>query len=202
MEAKARAEEALISQSSGKDAIAHVIAAVELYMKAVQEAATPAERTRIKKKCRELMAYGESLKTAAPPPPPPPAVEAAMSSLTLETKPASPAPTAQPTPQAALPPTSSGTSTPAKASGSPAPSHSQSLPGRSTPLSSRELPKREQIILLRASKLHGSVFPPWDAAPADDVFKLASSANVFYEYVLSQEETYIQQELTFSQGQH
>ncbi|KAL1897658.1 cysteine protease [Sporothrix stenoceras] len=175
MEAKARAEEAFISQSSGKDAISHVIAAVELYMQAVKEAATPAERTRIKKKCRELMAYGESLKTAAPPP-----VEATMSSLTLETKPASPAPSAQPIPQAP-PPTASGIATPTKASGSPAPSQSRSVPVRSTPLSTRELPKREQIILLKASKLHGSVFPPWDAAPVDDVFKLASSANVLYE---------------------
>lgn len=189
MEAKARAEEALISQSSGKDAISHVIAAVELYMKAVQEAATPAERTRIKNKCRELMAYGESLKTAAPPPSPP--VEAAMSSLTLETKPASPAPTAQPAPQAP-PTTSSGTTTPVKTSGSPAPSQSRSVPGRRPPLSTRELPKREQIILLKASKLHGSVFPPWDALPADDIFTLASSANVPYEYVSWHGETCIQ----------
>ena len=137
MEVKAKEEEALISQSSGKDAIAHIIAAVELYMKAVQEASSPAERNRLRKKCRELMAYGESLKTADRPP-----VEAAMSSLSLETKPETPKPAVQPAPQ---PPAlaSSSTGTPAEASESPAPNRSRSVPGRSAPFSARELPKRE-----------------------------------------------------------
>ncbi|CAK7223565.1 cysteine protease [Sporothrix bragantina] len=68
MEAKAKEQEALISQSSGKKAISHVVAAVELYMKAVQEATSAADRNRLRKKCVQLMAYGEGLKTSEPAP--------------------------------------------------------------------------------------------------------------------------------------
>ena len=34
-----------------------------------------------------------------------------------------------------------------------------------TPSSRRELPKKEQIILLKSSELHGCKFPPWDKPP-------------------------------------
>ncbi|ERT00718.1 hypothetical protein HMPREF1624_01950 [Sporothrix schenckii ATCC 58251] len=177
MEAKAQEEEALISQSSGKDAVLHVIAAVELYMKAVQEASTPAERTRLKKKCRELMAYGESLKTAQAAP-----VEAALSSLSLESKPEKPNPTSPPGPQPQTPAqVSSSIDTTAKTTGSLVPGRSMYASGRTAPISTRDLPKREKIVLLRASKLHGSVFPPWDGTPSNDTFKLASPADVLYE---------------------
>ncbi|CAK7262641.1 cysteine protease [Sporothrix epigloea] len=42
------------------------------------------------------------------------------------------------------------------------------------------LTNREQIILLKSSKLHGSVFPPWEAAPGEDVFSLASTDGNLY----------------------
>ncbi|KAI1374660.1 cysteine proteinase [Hypoxylon crocopeplum] len=44
------------------------------------------------------------------------------------------------------------------------------------PRSAREIPKSEQVILLRGSQLHGSVFPPWNSDPdpkefgGDDLF--------------------------------
>ncbi|CAK7234295.1 cysteine protease [Sporothrix eucalyptigena] len=173
MEAKAKEQEALISQSSGKTAISHVVAAVELYMKAVQEATTPADRSRLRKKCVELMAYGESLKTAETA-----TVENGMSSLSLETKPESPKATVQPPlPLTAAAPAAVATPTKSPASLAPI----SKAPGRRAPVSIRELPKREQIIILKASKLHGSVFPPWDTTPGEDAFTLASSSNTLYE---------------------
>ncbi|CAK7225337.1 cysteine protease [Sporothrix curviconia] len=168
MEAKAKEQEALIGQASGKTAVSHVVAAVELYMKAVQQASSAAERNRLRKKCVELMAYGERLKTADPGP-----VEAGMASISLDAKPASPKPPAQRQPSP-LRGASGSASIAAKASPSPA-------QDRNVPVSTRELPKREQIILLKASKLHGSVFPPWDAAPGEDAFKLAASDNALFE---------------------
>ncbi len=120
-------------------------------MKAIQEAGSPADRSRLRKKCAELMALGEKLKTGESPP-----VEAGMSSLSLGSKaqPAKPPPSQEPKPGAAKPPPTE----------------------KKAPMSTRELSKKEQIILLKASRLLGSVFPPWDAPPADEVFKLASSA--------------------------
>jgi calpain-7 len=40
-----------------------------------------------------------------------------------------------------------------------------------TPKQSRELPTAEKTILLRSSKLHGAIFPPWEVEPADHVFQ-------------------------------
>lgn len=130
MEAQAREREALAEQAAGKTALQHIIAAVELYMKAVAEAKTPAERNRLRRKCQELMAKGEQLKATATTATTVPS----MSSLSLESD---------------------------------------------TATAVRELPKKEQIILLRASRLHGAVFPPWDVEPAEDVFGLPASGCLF-----------------------
>lgn len=40
------------------------------------------------------------------------------------------------------------------------------------PAPSRRLSTREQIILLKGSKLHGGVFPPWNSAPSAKEFEL------------------------------
>ncbi|OAA58508.1 calpain-like protease [Niveomyces insectorum RCEF 264] len=162
MEAKAKEREALIAQSSGKAALAHVIAAVEMYMKAVREASSPADRTRLRRKCDELMAYGERLKAGADAP-----VESAVASLSL-----SQAPSSEVLPKPAPPKAASSGN---KALSTAAP------PGAVAAAPSRELPKKEQIILLKASRLHGAVFPPWDAEPADDLFQLALSENTLYQ---------------------
>lgn len=39
------------------------------------------------------------------------------------------------------------------------------------PLSQRELTTREKIVLLEASKLHGSRFPPWTSPPNPSHFE-------------------------------
>ena len=46
------------------------------------------------------------------------------------------------------------------------------LPSAREPRSTRELPRREQIILLQASFLHGHKFPPWTEVPAEVEFEL------------------------------
>ncbi|KAF3770212.1 cysteine proteinase, partial [Cryphonectria parasitica EP155] len=108
--------EAKISQASGEDALKHAIDAAELYMKAVREAPTTAEKSRLRRKCQDLIALAETLK----------------------------APQRRPTPTAAAAP---------------------------QPRLSRELPTSEKTILLRSSKLHGSVFPPWESDPDPAVFR-------------------------------
>ena len=162
MEAKAKEQEALASQTSGKAALRHVIAAVELYMKAVQEAQTQADRSRLRKKCTELMAYGEKLKTSNEQPPVA-AIASSLASLSVAEPSSSPAVNTEKTEK---------TAKTAKALDAAA--------VRPVPLSTRALSKKEQIILLKASKLHGSVFPPWDAKSAESVFTLASSNNELY----------------------
>ena len=47
-----------------------------------------------------------------------------------------------------------------------------SAAGSREPRSTRELPRREQIILLQASFLHGHKFPPWTQVPAGGEFEL------------------------------
>lgn len=47
------------------------------------------------------------------------------------------------------------------------------------PVSSREVSKAEQIILLRSSKLNGFTFPPWQGAPEPDEFALSQGAEAF-----------------------
>jgi len=54
-------------------------------------------------------------------------------------------------------------------------------PGPSnTPQQSRQLPTAEKMILLRSSKLHGSIFPPWESAPGDDIFARASGEEALF----------------------
>lgn len=110
--------EAKISKTSGQEAFKNAIQAAELYMKAVKEAATAAEKSRLKGKCRDLIAQAETLKTSGP--------------------------------TAARPP---------------------KAPKPRGPRQSRELPTAEKTILWRSSKLHGSVFPPWEADPDPAVFR-------------------------------
>ena len=38
------------------------------------------------------------------------------------------------------------------------------------PVSERVISRREEVILLQASKLHGFIFPPWTLDPPDSVF--------------------------------
>lgn len=92
-------------------------------MKAVKDAPTPAEKSRLKRKCQELIALAETLKT-----------------------PTAPAP-------------------------SPAPASSKPPPKPRGPRQTRQLPTNEKTILLRSSRLHGSVFLPWDADPDPAVFR-------------------------------
>jgi hypothetical protein len=58
-----QAAEALAARSSGQEALDNVIRAVELYMSAAAQASTKAEGTRLRRKCRELIAYAEQLKS-------------------------------------------------------------------------------------------------------------------------------------------
>lgn len=110
--------EAKISRTSGQEAFKNAIQAAELYMKAVKDAPTAAEKSRLKAKCRDLIALAETLKTSSGP-----------------------------------------TAAPPKA------------PKPRGPRQSRELPTAEKTILWRSSKLHGSVFPPWEADPDPAVFR-------------------------------
>lgn len=50
------------------------------------------------------------------------------------------------------------------------------------PVPSRRLSTREQIILLKGSKLYGGVFPPWDSAPSAKEFELLG-CEPLYTYV-------------------
>jgi hypothetical protein len=49
------------------------------------------------------------------------------------------------------------------------------------PVSMRPLTTAEKTIILKASRLHGHVFPPWESAPAPETF---SGGNEAYTYVL------------------
>jgi len=42
--------------------------------------------------------------------------------------------------------------------------------GLKAPSSQRAITKREEVILLEASKLHGFIFPPWRSDPEDSLF--------------------------------
>lgn len=50
------------------------------------------------------------------------------------------------------------------------------------PSSQRAITKREQVILLEGSKLHGFIFPPWTSDPPDSLFESPDGA--LYAYVL------------------
>lgn len=94
-------------------------------MKAVKEAPTAAEKSRLKRKCQDLIALAETLKLPRSPPGP---VAASSSS-------------------------------------------SSKAPKAKGPRQTRELPTSEKTMLLRSSKLHGNVFPPWDNDPDPVVFR-------------------------------
>ncbi|KAI9724800.1 MAG: hypothetical protein M1812_000076 [Candelaria pacifica] len=51
----------------------------------------------------------------------------------------------------------------------------------SKPVSSRQLTKREQIILLEGSKLNGSIFPEWKSAPAPAEFDFKGEQGKFID---------------------
>jgi hypothetical protein len=44
------------------------------------------------------------------------------------------------------------------------------------PESTRPLTTAEKTILLKASRLHGNVFPPWESAPGSENFSLADGS--------------------------
>lgn len=56
-------------------------------------------------------------------------------------------------------------------SSTPTAASSAKAPKSRGPRQSRELPTSEKNILLRSSKLHGSIFPPWDHDPDQSVFR-------------------------------
>lgn len=47
------------------------------------------------------------------------------------------------------------------------------------PQPTRELPTSEKLLLAKASKLNGFVFPPWTAEPSDVEFELEDGAELF-----------------------
>lgn len=98
------------SAATGSDALKHAITAAELYMQAAQKAKMKEDRTRLNRKCNDLLSLAERLKLLALNPDPP------------------------------------------------------------GPKSTRELTTAEEVIILRASKIHGKLFPPWDYPPGPDVF--------------------------------
>ncbi|KAF9875666.1 PALB protein [Colletotrichum karsti] len=52
----------------------------------------------------------------------------------------------------------------------------------------RQIPTGERTILLRSSRLHGNIFPPWQSDPADSTFTLPEGGQVFSdpaEYTMS-----------------
>ncbi len=64
----------------------------------------------------------------------------------------------------------------------PAPAVSRSS-GPPVPESSRPLTTAEKTIILKASRLHGSVFPPWESAPGPESFTAATSPGGAYTCV-------------------
>lgn len=43
----------------------------------------------------------------------------------------------------------------------------------------RQIPSNERAILLRSSRLHGNIFPPWQSDPVDGTFSLPEGKHVF-----------------------
>lgn len=116
-----------MAEEKGEAALKHAIAAAELYMQAAGKARTPEDRKRLRRKCADLIAFGERLKTAAESPP-----------------------------AASRPP---------------------------VPESNRPLTTAEKTIVLKASRLHGNVFPPWESAPNPALFSDAGGSGGAYVYV-------------------
>ena len=53
------------------------------------------------------------------------------------------------------------------------------------PRSERAISRREEILLLEGSKLHGFIFPPWTTDPADAVFDEMLDGSQYYKLVPS-----------------
>lgn len=113
--------ESQIALSSGEEALGHAIKATELYMEALKESSSAAERSRLSRKCQELLARAERLKMPT----------AGASAL-------------------------------------------------KEPRQARQLSSSEKVILLRASRLQGKVFPPWESSPGADIFCRASPDEPLY----------------------
>jgi hypothetical protein len=91
-------------------------------MAAAQKAKTKEERTRLSRKCNDLLTLAERLKSVADYPEPP------------------------------------------------------------GPKSSRELTTAEKTIILRASKIHGKLFPPWDYPPTPDTFDRKEGEELYADH--------------------
>ncbi len=91
-------------------------------MRAAEKAATPSERTRLRRKCNEVIALAERLKANA------------------------------------------------KAATSRPP----------VPESTRRLSTAEETIILKASKLHGKIFRPWEAPPDPKTFEDGASGEAVF----------------------
>ena len=50
------------------------------------------------------------------------------------------------------------------------------------PSSDRSITKREEVILLESSKLHGFVFPPWVSDPDESTFDGSDDASLSFTY--------------------
>lgn len=48
------------------------------------------------------------------------------------------------------------------------------------PVSHRAISRREELILLEGSKLHGFIFPPWSTEPDDYVFEEDFNGSSYY----------------------
>lgn len=53
------------------------------------------------------------------------------------------------------------------------------------PESTRTLTIAEKTLLLKSSKLHGNIFPPWEKTPASDEFAASKAADGCYTYVMT-----------------
>ena len=53
------------------------------------------------------------------------------------------------------------------------------------PESTRTLTIAEKTLILKSSKLHGNIFPPWEKIPGPDEFAASKAADGSYTYVIS-----------------
>ncbi|TLD05131.1 uncharacterized protein PgNI_09910 [Pyricularia grisea] len=108
--------------TTNSEALRNAIAAAEACFQAVDHASSPAEKARLTRKLKELLAYAEQLKKG------------------------------------------------------PSPQTCPVAPGQS-----RRLPTSEKTIILRSSRLHGHVFPPWEAPPSANNFRLADDGTLYQD---------------------
>lgn len=48
------------------------------------------------------------------------------------------------------------------------------------PISQRAISRKEELILLEGSKLHGFIFPPWKGDPDDSIFEEEINGSPYY----------------------